>query len=71
MTTTVKGKISQHLLDKVRSAGSGDENHTIAWAVAKSLGPAKSVFDRETMTVTIELEDNQFVSEAIEKGLAA
>ena len=72
MTTTVTGKISDHLLAEVRDAGRpGNENHTIALAVSKSLGPAKSVFDRETMTVAIEMDGDQFVAHAIRKGLAA
>ncbi len=71
MTTKVTGKISESLLREIREAGGSDENHTIALAVSKSLGPAKSVFDREKMTVTIEIDDDQFVAQAIRKGLAA
>lgn len=71
MTTRVTGKISEDLLREVREAGGSDANHTIARAISKSLGPAKSVFDRESMTVTIEMDDDQFVAHAIRKGLAA
>ena len=71
MTTKVIGKISDSLLREISEAGGPDENHTIALAVSKSLGPAKSVFDRERMTVTIEMDDDQFVAHAIRKGLAA
>jgi hypothetical protein len=72
MTTTVTGKISESLLKEVREAGRpGNENHTIASAISKSLGPAKSVFDPDKMTVTIEMSDDQFVAHAIRKGLSA
>ena len=72
MTTTLTGKISELLLQEVRDAGgSGDENHTIALAISKSLGAAKSVFNREKMTVTIEMDDDQFVADAIRRGLSA
>ena len=72
MTTTVTGKISELLLQEVREAGgSGDEIHTIALAISKSLGAAKSVFNREKMTVTIEMDDDQFVADAIRRGLSA
>ena len=71
MTTKVIAKISDSLLRELRDAGGSDENHTIALVVSKSLGPAKSVFDRERMTVTIEMDDDQFVAHAIRKGLAA
>jgi hypothetical protein len=70
MTTRIVGKISDSLLEEVRAAGGSDENHTIALAISRRLGPAKSVFDRDSMTVTIEMDDDQFVAHAIRKGLA-
>jgi hypothetical protein len=72
MTTKVTGRISDSLLARVREAGGeGSEARTIAAAVGKSIGFGKPTFDREAMTVTIELDDDLFVSRAIEKGLGA